>query len=228
MFLQLLDSEGNPVGQQEVDPISRKMYRWRDDGLILEQHPLKFRAELPTGLYFVRLGFFDPKTGNRLPAYNLDHQPLGDEFIVGPLYIHSSGNDPITPQYSLQAMFGDNFELLGYSIYPVAEDSTEIELYWKTNTSSNVDYTVFVQLLDEQNQVIAQIDAQPLPGLYPTSHWQPGDIIADKFILPVSTDQITGHSLITGMYDLVTGDRLPAYNSQGELLPNRTAQLEGY
>jgi hypothetical protein len=57
MFIQLLDSGGHPVGQQEIEPISRKMYRWRDDGLILEQHPLQLGSDLNAGLYFARRYF---------------------------------------------------------------------------------------------------------------------------------------------------------------------------
>ena len=227
MFIQLLDSGGHPVGQQEIEPISRKMYRWRDDGLILEQHPLQFGSDLNAGLYFARLGFFNPDTGQRLPTYSPNGQPLGDELIVGPLYVSADGINPANPQHAVQATLGHEFELLGYSAYPAeTENSTTVELFWKTAAPVEVNYTVFVQMLDAQNQIIAQADAQPLPNVYPTSRWQPGDIITARFALPVSSSGLSGpYKLVTGMYDLATGLRLSTYNQKGELLPDGLIEL---
>jgi hypothetical protein len=229
MFLQLLDSRGNPVGQQEIEPISRKMYRWRDEGLILEQHPLRLNSDLSAGLYFVRLGFFDPDTGQRLPAYGPAQQPLGDELMVGPLYVSAKGVNPISPQHPVRARLGNQIELLGYSLHSTgSQETTEVELYWQSQAPVEIDYTAFVQLLDEQNQIIAQADAQPLPNLYPTSRWQPGDVLSERFMLSIAGSELSaGHRWVTGMYDLSTGARLPAYTQQGEPLPDGLVQLVG-
>ncbi|MBN1995580.1 MAG: glycosyltransferase family 39 protein [Anaerolineae bacterium] len=226
MFLQVLDSRGRPAGQQEVDPISRKMYRWRDEGLIFEQHYLPIASAAEPGLYFVRLGFFDPQTGQRLPTQNLDHTSLGDEWIVGPLDVSVKGSAPRSPQQPVRARLGEQFEFLGYSFYPMAaENATEIELYWQARAPGEIDYTVFVQALDAQNQVIAQVDAQPLANIYPTSRWQPGDIIREKFILPIAASELQDRRLVTGMYNLATGARLPVYSEHGDLLPDSVIQL---
>jgi hypothetical protein len=219
MFLQGLNSRGQPFGQIEVDPISRKMYRWRYDGLILEQFPLDFNTELEPGMYFVRLGFFDPKSNQRVSAYTPEKELLGDELIVGPFYVEKEQS--VEPQHALRAMLDDSFELLSYTIHPsVNENTTTVELFWQVHKPVDIDYTVFVQLLDTQNQIIAQVDAQPLPGIYPTSRWQTGDIITEKFDLPVHRDVLADENkLVTGMYDLETGMRLPVYNNTGQLLP---------
>jgi 4-amino-4-deoxy-L-arabinose transferase-like glycosyltransferase len=230
MFIQLLDSQANPVGQMEVEPISRKMYRWRKENLILEQQLLELQAKLRTGLYFVRLGFFDPKTDQRLPAYSSDTRPPSDELIVGPLYLSGDYIDPTEPQYPVRARLGDEFELLGFSLKPAPmENSTEVQLFWRSYASVETNYTVFLQLLDPNNQIIAQVDSQPLAGIYPTSRWQPGDIISEKFILPVNPDLLAGKNrLVTGMYDLDTGVRLPTYDSQDNLLPDGMIGLLNY
>ncbi|RME98561.1 MAG: hypothetical protein D6768_17060 [Chloroflexi bacterium] len=227
MFLQLLDSRGQPVGQQEVEPISRKMYRWRDSGLILEQHPIRPVEDLDADLYFVRFGFFDPATGQRLPTYIADNQPTGsDELIVGPLYVSANGIDPTAPQHYRHAWFGREFLLQGYTLTPL-DESTIVKLYWQSLAPTDINYTIFVQLLDSQNQIVAQTDAQPLQNIYPTSRWQPGDILAEQFVLPISVQELfAGNRLVTGMYDLSTGARLPVYNSRDDLLSNDMFQLE--
>jgi hypothetical protein len=61
-------------------------------------------------------------------------------------------------------------------------------------------------VLDQDNQVVAQLDRPPLPGQAPTSTWREGEIFTDTFVLaaPPSTWQ----RLIFGFYD-ASGRRLP-------------------
>jgi len=225
MFLQVLDSNGNSVGQQEIDPVSRKMYRWRKDGLILELLPLDFAKNLSPGLYFVRLGFFNPDTGQRLPAFQPEtRQPPGNELVVGPLVVKADGLNPVEPARRVTAALGDGFKLMGYAIKPASVAATEVTLYWQSTAPAQADYTVFLQLLNPANQVMAQTDAQPLPGLYPTSRWQPGDIIPQQLVLPAPIADIAGNRLVTGMYNVATGERLPASDA-GKLLPNGAIPL---
>src|SRR5690606_13021717 len=72
-------------------------------------------------------------------------------------------------------------------------------------------YTVFLQLLDEQGLVVAGRDNQPYTGLYPTSLWSPGEIIVDTFLLPLPEAGLSpgSYRLITGFYEVNTGQRLP-------------------
>jgi hypothetical protein len=226
MFVQLVDSRGTGVGQLELEPISRKMYRWRPDGLILEQLPLQFGADLRPGLYFVRLGFFDPASGQRLAATTPDRQPVGDEVILGPLYLSRTAPDPVRPDHPVGARLGQAIELLGYSILtsePAGQ--SEIELYWQSHGPVTVDYTVFVQLLDGQDQVVAQVDGQPLAGLYPTSRWQSGEVISDRFRLAIPPQRLGAGRLVTGMYEWPSGVRLPAFTASGELWPDNLIPL---
>jgi hypothetical protein len=82
------------------------------------------------------------------------------------------------------------------------------------------DYTIFVQLLNAQDQLITSWDAQPLSGQYPTSRWQTGEIVVDEFALPLPEELPSGqYRLVAGMYDLATGQRLPATGDDGQRLP---------
>jgi 4-amino-4-deoxy-L-arabinose transferase-like glycosyltransferase len=225
MFLQVVDSGGAPVGQQEIEPPSRKMYRWRADSMILELHPLNFVGKLSPGLYFVRLGFFDPDTGRRLPIFQPENrQPLGDEWVVGPLVVMKTGSNPLKPAQPIKATLGDGLELIGYTTNSMGA-ATEVTLYWQSAASVQADYTVFLQLLNPANQLVAQVDTQPLAGLYPTSRWQPGDIIPQRLVLPVPAKELAGNRLVTGMYDIATGLRLPAYDGQAQPFANQAIEL---
>lgn len=109
----------------------------------------------------------------------------------------------------VDATFAGAIELLGYDTIEVPE-VLEVTLYWRTLEPLDVDYTVFVHLLDSREQVIAQDDAQPQGGAYPTSVWGVGEIIIDPHRLSVSPDLPVGeYRLRVGMYRFETGERLP-------------------
>jgi len=218
LFLQLLDAQANPINQFELMPLSRKIYRWRPERRIMERHPLPLTADLATGLYFVRLGFFDPATMTRLPIQNQG----GDEAILGPLY-HMRPGESISPTMIMEGRFGQAITLVGYDLKP-EPTQTHVTLYWQATASPDLNYTAFVQLLDEQGKIVAQNDAQPLKGLYPTSRWQKGDRFYHTFTLAITTWPAQAR-LITGLYDLGSGVRLPAYDAHDVPLPDGVIEL---
>ncbi|MCB0160617.1 MAG: hypothetical protein KDD83_20940, partial [Caldilineaceae bacterium] len=72
------------------------------------------------------------------------------------------------------------------------------------------DYQVFVHLLDAQGHKVAQRDGQPVQWLRPTSTWQPGEEISDRYGILLSADIVPGtYTVAVGLYDPVTGQRLP-------------------
>jgi hypothetical protein len=78
-------------------------------------------------------------------------------------------------------------------------------------------YTLFVHLRDARDQTVAQIDAQPTGGSYPTTAWQPGDLILDRYALDLPTTAGPGpYRLVVGLYELRTLQRLPARTSSGD------------
>lgn len=222
LFVQVVDRHGQPAGQHELDPFSKKLYRWRAGDRILEQIPLRLDSTLPPSLYFVRLGFFDLETGQRLPL-SLDGQPHGDTLILGPFYITAPGL--LQPQFPLEHKFGAFIKLLGFTLHDRGTH-TDIDLFWQVEQSPPLDYTVFLQLLDPQQNILAQNDTPPLRGLYPTSRWQPGDILVDTFTLAVPIDQLGGDNrLVTGLYNPITGERLPAFAPDGTQLMGDSVML---
>ena len=85
-----------------------------------------------------------------------------------------------------------------------------VSLYWQPETTPAEDYTVFVQLLNSANQVVAQGDGPPVAGHYPTSWWAPGETIADEHSMALPSDLIPGdYRLLVGLYRLGDGMRLP-------------------
>jgi 4-amino-4-deoxy-L-arabinose transferase-like glycosyltransferase len=104
-------------------------------------------------------------------------------------------------------------KLIGYDL-PSSQlapgDELPLTLYWQAEGEMDVDYTVFVQLLNGDRQVVAQEDLQPQAGAAPTTTWLPGEILTDPHTLSLPGELPSrDYRLITGMYDPTTGRRMP-------------------
>ncbi len=115
--------------------------------------------------------------------------------------------------HSLPIDFESGIRLLGYDLSPSTPQAGEplrLTLYWQRTGAIDQPYKVFVQLLDEDQNVISQHDAHPGRGEHPTDQWLPGELVESTFILAVPADLPTGkYALVTGFYDEINGERLP-------------------
>jgi hypothetical protein len=138
------------------------------------------------------------------------------------------------PDSSTDATFGGVARLLGYSLDAEAVapgESVDLVLYWQALAPLDDDYTVFTHLLGEHNPATngplwAGHDGQPDGGHYPTTGWQPGQIILDVHPLSIPADTPRGeYRLEAGLYLLATLARLPATDADGRPLPDHAALL---
>ncbi len=95
--------------------------------------------------------------------------------------------------------------------------SPYLALYWRTPTPLTTTYTVFIHLRAADGYVIAQADGPPVSNHFPTTVWPPDEIIQDIHPLP-EIDLSTIDHFAIGLYDPVTGERLPAYGPDGQRL----------
>jgi hypothetical protein len=215
LFLQLIDGAGNPINQWEGEAFREDMYRWRPDGILPTQHTLWLGPDTVPGPYLVRLGFFDPATGQRLPLRTAPDASPVDQVHLGLFYVSPDGSDPRQPAIPLSATFAGAIELIGLTPSDQAglqhpTSTIEVALHWQAIEPTDLSYTVFLQLLDEQGELISGWDRQPFDGRYPTDCWSPGEIIVDTFQLPLPEAGLAPgmYRLITGFYDGETGRRL--------------------
>jgi hypothetical protein len=94
-------------------------------------------------------------------------------------------------------------------------------LYWQSLAPVDTDYTVFVHIRNANGEMVAQKDGPPAAGAYPTSLWDSGEIIKDSLIIPLENLEPGQYSLVTGLYDARTGERLPV---EGQ--PENTIELK--
>ncbi len=91
-----------------------------------------------------------------------------------------------------------------------------VNLNWQSLSPMDADYTVFLQVLDAQDQIVGQVDAWPLHGTYATSQWAPGEIIEDPHLIQLDGNLSPGpYRLHVGWYLLSTLRRLPVLDDDG-------------
>jgi len=98
-------------------------------------------------------------------------------------------------------------------------ETLPLALYWQALAPVGTSYTVFVQAIDEGGGKAGQVDRLPCDGGCPTTTWRPGDLVGERYDLPIGADAPPGrYELIAGMYDLATGERLPWLDANGSPL----------
>jgi hypothetical protein len=151
--------------------------------------------------------------GPRLALYALAGVQPQSETGMGTLF-----GDPALAGQSIDENNGW-FRLAGYRLTSDASPGGELllALRWESLQPVTQDYHVFVHLLDRRGEKVAQRDGRPVQWLRPTTTWQPGESIIDRYGIPLPADLPTGpYTIVVGLYDPVTGQRLPVSAGPGD------------
>jgi hypothetical protein len=119
---------------------------------------------------------------------------------------------PTEPDIPRHDQLGDVVELAGYS-QKIAPEGLHLTLFWQVVAHLPYDYTTFVHIRDQAGKTVAQVDAQPLAGDYPTSRWRVGEMVVDSILVPLPAKLPAGtYRLLVGLYRWDTLERLPVMN----------------
>ncbi len=130
---------------------------------------------------------------------------------------------PVSP-YPVRGNYADQIVLLGYDLQ-IEAGSLRLKTHWQALQPIAEDFTIFVHLLDENGDLIAQQDAQPQGGRYPTSIWDVGEVVVDEanFTFPPDAQPT---QIGIGLYRLDTLGRLPVVGEiVGETAVSQTDQI---
>ena len=196
---------------------------WNPGDRLLIEIPLIVSADVQQGTHQLAFGIWDKSVDERLLVRDGAGTPIGDALYLGPLRIVGETGPSPDPQHELGLQLGEaiglkGFDQTGSGIEPGG--IVRLTLYWEVLGLLEEDYTVFVQLLDADGQVVAQKDNYPQNGTYPTSIWTEQDpIVADEYEIDLPGEiGRSPHRIIVGMYRLEDGSRLPIRDSDGQLV----------
>ena len=214
IFVRILGREGQLVGEKESYPGggSYPTTEWKEGEVIKDTYRIRIfpEATVPTAAW-VQVGFFNLATMREVSVYDGIGRPIVP--LLGPVKIAPWFPLEVEPQTKMEVNLGQKVTLIGYDL----EETTvhpggdiHLTLYWQAEREMNEEYTVFTHLIDEEGQIWAQKDNQPLGGNYPTSLWDEGEVVKDEYELMVKEGIPPGEYLLeVGMYLLSTGERLP-------------------
>jgi hypothetical protein len=124
-------------------------------------------------------------------------------------------------EHPVEVSLGDKAYLLGYNIESGFRpgDNIHLTFFWQCLEKMQQDYTVFAHLIDERGNIVAQKDNPPVDGLYPTTKWDPEEIVRDQYDLVIAPNAPRGrYQLKVGMYQPNTGQRLTVFDLEGKEL----------
>jgi hypothetical protein len=143
-------------------------------------------------------------------------------------YPHKPEAFPI--EHRLDAGLGEHIALLGYRLDAEtvsAPGVLKVTLFWQSDGRVVDDYHVFVHLLDSEGGLVAQHDGVPAAGERPTNGWWDAEVVQDEHKIVLDDDLPGGtYRLYVGLYDFLTGVRVPVASATDEHLHNDSIQLQ--
>jgi hypothetical protein len=90
-----------------------------------------------------------------------------------------------SPAYPTHVEFGDAARFLGFDVElgDISSDDRTVIItyYWESMAATEENHSVFVHLLDpDDDEIIAQDDHPLFSGVYPTSMWQAGRFLFER------------------------------------------------
>lgn len=178
---------------------------WQPGEVVRDRHRFYLPpADFPTQAWDLQVVLYDPKEGS-LPV-SMEGTVIGGRLILERLRL--PGTTPVCPESDrlmAQVRLGESVALT-YAGVMTDEIGTRVTLCWQSLAPLADDYHVFVHLYDASGTLLAAGDGPPMGGAFPTSLWQPGDVILDVHPLPLLVE---GGRVAVGLYRLGDGVRLP-------------------
>ena len=97
------------------------------------------------------------------------------------------------------------------------EENLQLTFYWQGQQPLDTSYKVFVHVINpETGDIAAQSDTIPRNWTYPTTAWEPGEIVRDVAEIPLDGVADGRYQIWIGLTHELTGDRLTVSNAAGQ------------
>ncbi len=175
---------------------------WPAGVLLRYDHELIVPAGLPPGSYDLWLRVLDPNL-QPLPA-----STGGVDAPIGKVTVQASHDPAELPKFDSQRARLGPITLLGYRLGALEARPGHLlplDVFWQVRQTPNADYVLRAQLLDPAGNVISEATTTPSRAAYPTSAWQPSELLRGQIGLPIPGIAQPGpHRLTLALLDPVT------------------------
>jgi len=157
-------------------------------------------AEVEPGLAWLLIGF------------RQHSQQQGDVARVAPVRILADQQVRVSADTAAE---WDNGIVLLSARPLLSEDALVLDMLWSATGPVHLDYTMSLQAYDSMGRLVAQYDAQPQNGEYPTSTWSERTIVSDTMSIEPLPEAWQDIGLV--LYDAL-GHRVPEKGSHADVV----------
>jgi len=205
---------------------------WRPGDIFEDTYQIqtfpKIGSELPTGGY-IKITMYCPNAeGDKyLPVKDAEGNLIGDAVYSPRVRIGLPVSTPPPDARSILGDFGGELALVDVQGVPEEfHGPTELTLSttWQALKRPSRDYTLSVQVIDEQKNVVIGNDAPLTHGYYPSDLWPPNEKVQHEQTLQIPLLPSGEYRLIMSLYDAEDGTPLilsvdsPRFTPEGYLL----------
>lgn len=173
--------------------------KWQANELLRGSYTLWLEETMPPGDYQLQIALAE---GGKI---------VGDTAVLGPVAIH-----PFNPANETNANWQDKITLRGYDLAQT-DNTLQLTFYWQGKRPLNDSYKRFVHVINpETGEIVAQSDAIPRNWTYPTTAWEPGEIVRDVVEIPLDGVADGRYQIWLGLTHELSGDRLTVSDGAGQ------------
>ena len=213
--LSLVDESGTTMTEAIVPP-GGPVYpttAWTEGEFIRQQTHVRLPVTLESGRYRWQVALLGPAG-----------LPLAPPTDLGKVDVQAPERLWQVPsvQHPMSVDLDGKVFCRGYDLEPAEGhpgDALHLTLYWQAQEVMDDDYHVFVHLVALDGRILAQRDGVPVHWTRPTTGWAPGEVLVDPYELLIPADAPPGeYTLLAGMYDPTTNQRLPVRDASGQVV----------
>jgi hypothetical protein len=211
--LEVVGPAGEIWGSYE-GPVANQWYptgHWNENETLRAQYTVPVGPQAVPGKAMLRLSILDggkPVSGEKITVGELDVRGRERNFTAPNI------------QNIINSRLGNAVRLLGYGITSSTFSPNQrlpLTLYWQAEATMDTSYTVFVQILGPDGRLWGQQDSLPGQGKLPTTGWVKGEVLLDDYSISINPTTPPGtYTVIAGMYDARTGQRLAVTDASGD------------
>ena len=233
-FVHLEDTSGHRWSQIDQDGYPAE--QWQPGEVILERLDVAAPPGLPpseSGLYQLRIGRFDPATGNRLPRLGPGGAFAGASLLSDDVAIlHAPPPDPLPePPFPVDEPAADGLRFLGHEPIARAAETGEVTglaLWWAADGGATDQplppLAIDLSLVAADGATWPLGRTQPVYGTYPFSQWTTPAFVIDRQEVRIPDDLPPGD--YRRRLELVQSDDEVVYSADlGPLTVTQTERL---
>lgn len=220
--VRLRDEEGHEWGSYDGRPVGLlyPTFRWLPSEKLFGRVVIEPYAGTPPGEYQAEVGLYSDVDLVGLDVLDSQGTPIGTTASLGGVKLskrRAASLEEVEPSHSVRADFGQGVEIRGYDLSADRAqpgDTLQVSLYWHTLWALGDEYVFLLRAYDAGGipvdegiagpQVVGWVAPQgstvvgsayhPANRSYPTSLWQPGEVVRGQYDYSVPLHASPGRS----------------------------------